>query len=266
MINNSFYWKERKENAQRARKHLEEIQSCPIGESIIYQTEDCRKLGGFGETIKIGSGWKEADTMSVKTLDNDSVSAVFDAVMNTFGPVCVLNFASYKHPGGRFLEGSMAQEESLCHESSLYNVLKVQEEYYGWNQEHTNNNLYMNRAIYSKDVVFVRDGKICRADVLTCAAPNRSIKTAADAPVSKSENSKALTERIQFILTVMKLNNVSIAILGAFGCGVFRQDAKEVAEIFKEYTRLAGINNVIYAVPSKASSSNYDDFISVINR
>ena len=46
----------------------------------------------------------------------------------------------------------------------------------------------------------------------------------------------------------------------------FRQDAKEVAEIFKEYTRLAGINNVIYAVPSKASSSNYDDFISVINR
>ena len=41
-----------------------------------------------------------------------------------FYKIAVLNFASFKNPGGMFYNGSSAQEESLCHESFLYNVLK----------------------------------------------------------------------------------------------------------------------------------------------
>ena len=71
------------------------------------------------------SASKSEDRAIAKVIRTDSVTAVFKAVeQNAFLKTAVLNFASYNNPGGRFLDGSMAQEESLCHSSFLYNVLK----------------------------------------------------------------------------------------------------------------------------------------------
>ena len=70
-------------------------------------------------------------------------------------PLC-LNFASAKNPGGGFLSGSQAQEESLARASGLYATLCDQTGYYEVNRR-CRTALYTNHAIYSPRVpVFPR--------------------------------------------------------------------------------------------------------------
>ncbi len=75
-----------------------------------------------------------------------------------------------------FLQGSMAQEESLCHASVLYPVLSspcVMGMFYQKHGNRLNRGLYHSGLLYSPDVLFFRDRKGRRFDVITCAAPNK---------------------------------------------------------------------------------------------
>lgn len=87
--------------------------------------------------------------------------------------VAILNFANYTIPGGGYLHGALAQEEVLCHQSDLYQVLTKFSQYYRWNQMNLNQNLYEHRAIYTPNIVFTNlDGSLVNTlDVITCAAP-----------------------------------------------------------------------------------------------
>lgn len=63
----------------------------------------------------------EKNKMCILVEDLDSVAAI---LKYQGSKMAVLNFASYRSPGGGFIRGSIAQEECLCHESFLYNVLE----------------------------------------------------------------------------------------------------------------------------------------------
>lgn len=66
----------------------------------------------------------------------------------------VLNFASAKNPGGGFLRGSCAQEESLARSSALYHCLKqpfIHKNFYDYHRR-GRTGLYSNRMIYSPKV------------------------------------------------------------------------------------------------------------------
>ena len=79
--------------------------------------------------------------------------------------------------------------------------------------------------------------------------------------MSRVENTKALKERIEFILKVAAFHNVDTLILGAWGCGVFKQNPNEVAELFQNaLQKYPYFSNVIFAVPK---GINFDSFKSV---
>ena len=185
--------------------------------------------------------------------------------------IAVLNFASYKNPGGMFLDGSRAQEECLCHESFLYNVLKRQTDYYAWNRMRLNKALYKDRALYTPDVRFFKkgnvktdpDGVLC--DVITCAAPNKSAAQKYTG-VSDAENSAALKERIHFLLQVAALSGAEVLILGAYGCGVFGQDPEEVAAIFKDELEMFTFKEAVFAIIKSDRDNNYEAFEGVFGK
>jgi len=256
------YWSKRNELAEKAKAWTDKMYTDYI-ESIKYSV---RHTESYNENMAsvmsaLGNFDRPKCVPDFKIKEMDTVSAIFALPKELENlKVCVLNFASYKEPGGKFIEGSKAQEECLCHESFLYNVLKEfdNEKYYEANKKALNKALYYNRALYSPKIAFIRGDDFTRIDVLTCAAPNfTEAKKYCD--VTEAENEKALRSRICFILDIMEEQHVDIPILGAFGCGVFGQDAITVATMFKQELESGryGFKEVIFAI---IPGPNSDDF------
>lgn len=202
----------------------------------------------------------------VELVPLDSVSCAFEKPYK--GKTAILNFASYKNPGGFFLGGSAAQEEALCHESNLYPILlNFEHDYYAENRKKLNRALYTNRAIYSPLVVFEHNGERKEIDVLTCAAPNfRAAHRYQN--VQLPENEKVFRDRINFMFHVAELNKVDTLIAGAWGCGVFGQHPGITCKLMLDelFLNKFQISHVYLAIPNAdGRQPNFIQFNNIIN-
>lgn len=233
-----------KHTTEMMMKYMPDIMKC-VKETIIYPIDK--------PIINDNSSYRPA---KFELVNIDSVSAIFEFAQAN-KRTAVLNFASYKEAGGLFLKGSTAQEEALCHESFLFNVLRnFDSNYYAVNRTQLNRGLYKNTALYSPNVMFFRGDISVPCDVITCAAPNRNVGIKYT-NVSLTENNKVLYNRIEYIKDIALNQNVDTLILGAYGCGVFKQDATTVASYIKNVFANSGIY-VILAIPG--NSDNYKKF------
>ena len=210
----------------------------------------------YKETDSFPTVVEEPKTTKFELVNIDSVSAIFEFAQAN-KKTAVLNFADYKEAGGLFLKGSTAQEEALCHESFLYNVLRnFESNYFAINRKQLNRGLYKNTALYSPNIIFFRGEKQIACDVITCAAPNRNVGIKYTG-VSISENNKVLHDRIEYVKNIALHQKVDTIILGAYGCGVFKQDPITVATYIKEIFEPTGLH-VVLAIPG--DSYNYKKF------
>jgi uncharacterized protein (TIGR02452 family) len=148
-----------------------------------------------------------------------------------------LNFASAKHPGGGFLSGARAQEESLARASGLYACLRNHPMYARHQAER--DAMYTSYAIYSPDVpVFRDDDGALREEPFLCAfitAPAVNAKVVRDRlPSAGPAIRAAMEKRVQRILAIAAAHGHGALVLGAWGCGVFGNDTDEIAELFHE--------------------------------
>jgi uncharacterized protein (TIGR02452 family) len=199
------------------------------------------------------------------TFSNNSADTIFEVINETtlnaarrfvaagYNPVA-LNFASAKNPGGGFLGGARAQEESLCRSSGLYACLKNDDMY----RRHapTRGGFYTNSAIYSPAVpVFREDTTGEWIEPYLCAfvtAPAVNAGTYLKEGKGRQDDvMHEMKNRIHKVLTIMVGHGHNVAVLGAWGCGVFRNQPELIAELFRNafQTRFVGVfTRVVFAV------------------
>ncbi|MFJ9844605.1 TIGR02452 family protein [Kitasatospora sp. NPDC101155] len=181
-----------------------------------------------------------------------SIEAARRLVAAGAGPVGVLNFASARNPGGGYLRGARAQEEDLCRSALLYSCLLEAPDYYEAHRASTDLR-YSHRVIVSPDVPVIRDGRgalLARpypVTFLTSPAPNAG-QLERRSPGTDVRG--VLAERAVRVLAAAARHEVRALVLGAWGCGVFRNDPAEVAEAFEGALARYGaaFEQVVFAV------------------
>ncbi len=168
----------------------------------------------------------------------------------------LLNFASARNAGGGFINGAKAQEEDLCRCSGLYPCLVSQQEYYAANRK-MESTIYTDHLIYSPNVPWFRTRSrddphtLFLASVITAPAPNAGVVLDRE-PDALPKIEAALRRRAGLVLAVAAENGHRNVLLGAWGCGVFRNDPALVADAFGKWLespRFAGaFDRAVFAI------------------
>ncbi|MCM1219328.1 MAG: TIGR02452 family protein [Lachnospiraceae bacterium] len=241
-------------------------------------------ISAIKNSIKGTVLYKQGDTPEVQAKTGDCKITVtqertFESAKNLLGEypdskIGVLNFASAKNVGGGVVRGASAQEECLCRCSTLYPCLDTDYLFENYYQMHRSLKelTYTDACIYTPDITVIKsdtnfpesvpENERFSVDVLTCPAPN------AYNPIPDDKLLEIHKRRGRHIISIAVKNNIDVLVLGAFGCGAFRNNPEIVARAYKEIIpQFTGyfkeIRFAVYCSPR--NTTNYDVFRRIIN-
>ena len=159
----------------------------------------------------------------------------------------ILNMANGVHPGGGFLQGSRAQEESLCRSSALYATLVGDPMYAAHARRPVPDSTEW--AILSPDVPVFRDDDGTPLDepwlvsFISCAAPYAPT-------VGQPRAGDLLDARIGRLLQIARAYGYTSLGLGAWGCGAFGNDPDRTARDFRRHLEdcAGAFEQVVFAI------------------
>ncbi len=230
---------------------------------------------------------KETDQIITVTGERSFEAAI---ALNKLYPgikTAVMNFANAFHPGGGVKSGASAQEECLCRTSTLYPILSsesLKEQYYDYHKRK-----YSSKAtdtlVYSEGVIICKTDTIfperlpreewAKVDIITIAAPdlritsNIHVALSGDGLImSDAELFACHVKRVMHLLTVAASKGAEALVLGAFGCGAFKNNPEVVAKAFKtaisEFPKVfKEIRFAVYCSPD--NNENYEVFKRIIS-
>lgn len=240
----------------------EVIQIPKCGKSTYYKFDELKNLSD------VSINKKSINNQNIEFMPVSTVDAILTS-SSKHKDIGVLNFASAFSPGGGFINGAMAQEESLCYASNLYDQLKDSKMYRD-NKRWAAPNGLLNDSMIISDAVFFRNGKNefvrkpAKVKVITSAACNVShIMRDGDYDLLQKVGA-VMTHRMEEIIKMFIRENCKTVILGAFGCGVFGNDTAFIANTWKTLLEQYGghFDTVIFAIldnKNRVNSGVYGD-------
>jgi len=221
-------------NGQRVNLKLTQEQ---MREAQVFLPEDVTKIckaKDFEHVHVMGRCGYGCENMDSFNLARKRMEQLLD--LEKSKPILVLNLANPVNPGGGVRRGAKAQEEDLCRKSSLLLSLEGPDAkaYYTYNQS-LNTYKGSDAVMIHPQVEIIKDGEGNPLDetsivaVMTCAAP--MLRNGFDGMTQKQYN-QLMLQRITGMLKVAAYLGYKYLILGAFGCGAFRNDAHLVSNLF----------------------------------
>ena len=174
--------------------------------------------------------------------------------------------------------GSSAQEEALCRVSTLFPVLNNAKFKKHYEKGKKSGFLYSDELIYSPNIKILLslDDKEClqrkdiwSVDVITSAFPNIREFSDKERENMIEELKPMYSRRIQTVFSAAAKTDTDILVLGAWGCGVFKNNPKIVAKAFLSVQeRYKGIfEQIVYPVFCRdIESENYVWFNKILGR
>lgn len=177
-----------------------------------------------------------------------------ECILNNRHKHCAaLNFANALVPGGAYLMGGNAQEESLCRASMLYYAIKDVKQFYQANMKHITAD-YTDGIIWTENVPVIRNDRgeflaepvMC--DFITCPAVNRYESALL---ISSKKANEIMERRIGRIVSLAQSKKPELIILGAFGCGAFGNKREDIMPMFERAINLytSDDTDIIFAIP-----------------
>jgi uncharacterized protein (TIGR02452 family) len=194
---------------------------------------------------------------------NESTLEAARRLVNEGHRPAALNFASAKNPGGGFLGGARAQEESLARSSALYACINGNPMY--TRHRASSDCMYTSSMIYSPDVPVIRndDGDLLTEPYLCAMITAPAVNAGA---VLKHDRGRAaeirgeMERRVRKVLAIVAHHGHEAMVLGAWGCGVFRNDTEEIADLFCAAlsTEFQGVfRHVIFAILDSSEDRHF---------
>ncbi|WP_438447032.1 TIGR02452 family protein [Gorillibacterium sp. sgz5001074] len=222
-------------DAERNKVTIEYDVELAVRGSKLYSPD---VLYGMKEVTVTRLGHERGELPRIEVTDESTLVATKrlvqkEGIRNT---LC-LNFASAKNPGGGFLGGSQAQEESLARSSGLYPCISQMDEMYSYNRS-LKTCFYSDYMIYSPNVPVFRDdaGGLLNCpylvSMITAPAVNAGVVRERE-PDKVKMIEPVMLERMRYILSVAAHHGAKGLVLGAFGCGVFKNNPSDISRMFK---------------------------------
>ncbi len=207
----------------------------------------------------------EASSYAIEVTDETTQVAAYRLVtIAGCQDLVLLNYASARNPSGGFINGAKAQEEDLARCSGLYPCQLKQPQYYEANRSQ-DSLLYTDNIIYSPKIPWFRKrsrellDRYFLASVITAPAPNAGQVLRRD-PTAHAEIERVLRRRAGYVLAVARDNGHRSLLLGAWGCGVFCNNASLVADAFGRWLESPAFggcfDRVVFAIYDSSKSQD----------
>lgn len=275
VVNQGFYTNSKGEKVEIPSEH----DGLSV-DNVTFYDSDIKKKINFDKLKRFKT--------EITVVNNDCLKEAQKLVLDGYSPA-VVNFASFKVPGGGVRKGSRAQEENICRRTnlfeSIFRFIDTLAKEYGLPLEKKRYPLPVNHgAIYSPAITVFRESDEERyefldtpfnIDVITIAALKNP---PLDSKKHLNDWAKSITkEKIRTMLNLAIYWENDSIVLGAFGCGAFGNPPEDVAQLFKEVLEepeyCDKLEKIVFAVLDDGNShkehnprGNYLPFAEVFNK